>query len=314
MSQREWVEKDYYAALGVDKKSSQAEIDKAFRKLAQKNHPDTNPGDARAEERFKEISQAHDVIGDPAKRKEYDQMREMLAGGFRGFSGGPQGVRIEDLFDTGGNSSAGFEDLFSGIFGAGSRSRTAPRGADYETEISLDFMDAMGGTTITLPLSVGGRTRQVKVRIPAGVKDGARIKVGGRGEQAAGAVSGDLYVRVKVNPHRFFGRKGKDVTLQVPLTYTEAALGADIEVPTMDGGPVKVKIPAGTQPGKTFRLRGKGPVIAGANSDLLVSVQVSVPSHLSKKQRELLKDLDEAFEHPSVRAELERFITEGKHA
>ena len=311
MSQREWVEKDYYAVLGVDKKGSQSEISKAYRKLAQKYHPDTNQGDASAEERFKEISQAHDVLGDATKRAEYDKMREMLSSGFRGFSSGAQGVRIEDLFGSGGGQG-GFEDILGDLFGRGFRQAQPRRGQDLETEITLDFMQAMEGTTVTLPLSLEGRTREVKVRIPAGVNDGARIKVKGKGGQVQGGTPGDLFVRVRVQRHPLFGRKGKDVTLEVPLTFTEAALGAEVSVPTLNGGPVKLKIPAGTQPGRTFRVKGKGPALKEGRSDLLVTVQVAVPSRLSKEGRELLKDF-EKVEDTAVRADLERFMAAGRH-
>lgn len=290
MSQREWVEKDYYATLGVASTASAAEITKAYRKLAQKYHPDTNPGNASAESRFKEISQAHDVIGDPRKRTEYDQLRTMMSGGprFSGFGGG-QRINVEDLF---GN-------LFGGDFGRAERRPV--RGPDLETEVSLSFMESISGPTVTL--QVGDRS--VKTRLPQGVKDGGRIRLAGKGADAGpGTQRGDLYVRVRVGAHKFFGRKDNDVTVRVPVLFTEAALGADVEVPTLNGKPVTLKIPAGTPSGKTFRVRGKGPELAGRRTDLFVTVDVAVPAKLSKQQRKLIEQLAELGE-ASPREELD---------
>ena len=362
---REWFEKDYYQVLGVVKNATQAEIKKAYRKLAQKFHPDANPGSKEAEERFKEVSAAYDVVGDEDKRKRYDQVRDMAASGFGagaggGFPGGFPGggrVRFEDLGDMGD-----LGDLFGGLFGGGRRGRSRSRvvhGADLETDVRITFEEAMAGTTVPVriqgpaPCSTCGgsgaapgsspvtcpqcggtgeitvnqgffqmeqpcprcsgtgraieqvcptcrgtgserRTRSFQVKVPAGVKDRARIKLGGRGEPGpAGAPSGDLYVRVHVRPHRFFGRKGNDLTVDVPITYPEAALGANIEVPTLDG-PVTMKVPAGTPSGKTFRLKGRGARRKGGAGDLLVTVNVDVPDKLSKDEREILRRLQEA--------------------
>jgi molecular chaperone DnaJ len=361
---REWFEKDYYGVLGVAKNATQAEIKKAYRKLAQQHHPDANQGNKDSEERFKEISAAYDVIGDPEKRKQYDEVRDMAAsgvgaGGFPGGfgdAGGPGGVRFED---------AGFTDigdLFGGLFGGGGRRGRAARparGADLETEVTVSFEEAMSGTTvpvkiqgpapcetchgtgaapgtspITCPQCRGAgqisvnqgpfqmsqtcprcngsgrvveqvcptcrgtgsqrRTRSFQVKIPAGVQDGARIRLAGRGEPGpAGAQAGDLYVRVHVRPHRFFGRRGSDLTVDLPVTFSEVALGANVQVPTLNG-PVTMKVPAGTQSGKTFRLKGKGAPRKGGHGDLLVTAEVEVPSKVSKKERELLQQLDES--------------------
>jgi molecular chaperone DnaJ len=364
---REWFEKDYYKVLGVPKNGSAADIKKAYRKLAQKHHPDANPGNKEAEERFKEISAAHDVLGDPEKRKQYDQVRDMAAsgaGGFGGFGGpGPAGgnVRVEgfpfeDLGDLG--------DLFSVFTGRGrgrGRGRGEARGADLETEVRVSFDEAMAGTTIPLRIqgpapcptcggsgaepgtspttcpACGGtgsvavnegffsisrpcpecggsgrivehpchdcggsgnvrRTREFSVRIPAGVRDGARIRLNGRGEAGpAGSRAGDLFVTVRVAPHRLFGRKDSDLTLELPVTFAEAALGTNLKVPTLNGQ-VTLKIPAGTPSGKTFRVRGKGipkPKKGGAG-DLLVTVKVDVPQKLSRAEKELLARLQEA--------------------
>ena len=353
---REWLEKDYYAVLGVAKDASQADIKKAYRKLAQEHHPDANAGNKQAEERFKEISSAYDVLGNAEKRKEYDRIRQMAGSGFR-FGGGPGGgARFEDLgFDVGG-----LGDIFD-LFGAGrpGGARRARRGADLAAEVRVSFEDAMAGTTVPLRLSgaarcstcggsgakpgtqvrtcpecggagqvavdqgffslsrpcprCGGRgqviedpcptcrgtgattaTRTLRVRIPAGVEDGARIRLSGRGEPGPpGGEAGDLYVTVRVSPHPFFGRRGPDLTLTLPITFPEAALGAQVKVPTLNGA-VTLKVPAGTAAGRTFRVRGKGaPKRGGGRGDLLVTVQVQVPSKLSKQERDLLKRFHE---------------------
>ena len=357
---REWLEKDYYAALGVSKSATQAEIKKAYRRLAQKHHPDANPGDKAAEERFKEVSAAYDVLGDEKRRAEYDRVREMASAGFGagGFGGGGFGgpggarVRFEDL--------GGVGDLFGDLFGGAAGGRRAPaRGADLETEVRISFAQAMEGATV--PVRVAGRspcetcggsgakpgtsvrtctgcggtgtiavdqgmfsiaqpcprcggsgreieercptcggsgatrrTRTLKVKIPAGVDDGARIRLAGRGEPGGpGAPPGDLYVVVRVAPHQVFGRRGDHLTVEVPVTYPEAALGARVQVPTLNG-PVTLKVPAGTPSGKTFRIRGRGiPRRGGGTGDLLATVKVAVPGKLSKKERELLEQLRE---------------------
>ena len=335
--QREWFEKDYYAVLGVQSGASEKEMQRAYRKLAKQYHPDANQGDAEAEERFKEISAANDVLGDAEKRKEYDEVREMVAcgagpGGFGGFGGaGPGGfqgqtIHFEDI--------GGLGDLLGGLFGggggagaadgAGGARRGPQRGADLETELYLDFLDAVHGVTTSVSLTAeapcsvchgsgakpgtfpetcptcggsgavavdqgpfsfsqvcptcGGRgpivkdkcqqckgrgtevrPREVKVRMPSGVRDGQRIRVQGRGAPGtSGGPPGDLYVVVHVGEHPIFGRSGtKHLTVTVPITFAEAALGAQVKVPTLDG-PVTVKVPAGTQAGKTVRVRGRG--------------------------------------------------------
>ncbi|MGH2727919.1 MAG: molecular chaperone DnaJ [Actinomycetota bacterium] len=361
---RAWFDKDFYKVLGVSETASADEIKKAFRKLAQKYHPDRNPGDKGAEDRMKEISEASDVLSDPKKRAEYDNVRRVARGGFGagGFGGGgPFGgnVRVEG-FDVGD-----LGDLFGGLFGGGmggrARARGAMRGADLETEITIGFEEAIDGATVPIKLvreapcgSCGGtgaepgtpvetcptcggsgsvadsqglfsfvrtcercggagrivqtpcktcrgngrqrRKEEIKVRIPAGVKDGARIRVRGRGEAGPpGSQPGDLYVVVRVAPHTLFGRQGDDLTLDLPVTFTEAALGAQVKVPTLDE-PVTVKIPAGTQHGKVLRIRGRGaPKRKGSGKgDLLATVHVIVPDKLSKQEREMLEKYGEA--------------------
>ena len=360
---REWFDKDYYQVLGVAKNASQTEIKKAYRKLAQKHHPDANAGDKSAEERFKDISAAYDVVGDEEKRKQYDQVRDMAASGFGagGFPGGgrpgPGGrVRFEDV---GFGDVGDLGDLFSVFTGGRGRGQRPPaRGADLETEVRVSFDDAMRGTTVpvriqgpapcptcggsgaepgTTPVTCpqcgglgsvsvnqglfqmsqtcprcrgAGRivehpcptcrgsgsvrtTRNFQVKVPTGVKDGARIRLSRRGEAGPpGGAAGDLYVVVHVSSHKLFGRKGSDLTLTLPITFAEAALGANVEVPTLNG-PVTLKIPSGTQPGRTFRVRGKGAPKKGGQGDLLVTVNVEVPQRLSRDEKHLLKQLKE---------------------
>lgn len=280
MAQRDWAEKDYYAILGVGKDASKEDIKRAYRKLAQKHHPDANPDDKQAEARFKEISEAQAILSNDEKRSEYDQIRAFVeAGGdrvygFRPGGGGGVRVNIGDIFGE------GFEDLF-GFRG----SRQAPlRGADFESSVALPFDEAIHGATISL-------SNGTRVRVPPGVQDGARIRVAGKGQPAPpGGEPGDLYVRVSVNPHPIFTRdKSGDLRVVLPVTFPEAALGSQIEVPALDGS-VKVKIPAGTQSGRVLRVRGRGaPRQAGSPGDLLVEVRVEVPKKLSRKEKEALE-------------------------
>jgi molecular chaperone DnaJ len=305
MAQRDWTDKDYYKVLGLSKDASKEEIKKAYRKLAQKYHPDTNTGDADAESRFKEVSEAHSVLSNDEKRNEYDQMRRFVeAGGERvyGFgSGRGGGVRVDigDLFGGGrGGQEVDIGDLLGG-FGFGGRGPR--RGQDAETETILSFDDAVNGTTVVLHDGT-------KVRIPAGVNSGTRIKVAGKGSPGAGGgPDGDLYVRVSVHEHPIFklGKNG-EISLDVPVTYTEAALGAKVEVPTL-AGPVTVKIPAGTPNGKRLRVKGKGaPRRGGGHGDLLVRIEVAVPQKLARKEKELLEELAQAQESP--RSHLESYM------
>jgi molecular chaperone DnaJ len=310
MAQRDWMEKDYYKTLGVPESASKDEIKKAYRKLAQKYHPDANKGDEKAEERFKEISEAHSILSNDDKRKEYDEMRSLLrAGGHRtyGVPGGGGNVRINigDLFGGGGGSP---DDLIGDLFGGGGFgfSRRPQQGQDLETEVQLDFDQAVEGTTIQLP-------QGTKVRIPPGVANGARIKVASRGgEGTNGGPAGDMYVKVRVAPHPVFsmGPNGA-LTVKVPLTFTEAALGAKVQVPTLEA-PVTVKIPAGTPNGKTLRVRGAGaPKRGGGKGDLLVKVEVQVPSKLSLMEKEALEHFAEVHDE-NPRAAFEPYLAQPK--
>src|SRR5919202_1136350 len=277
--QTEWLEKDYYALLGVPETASEQDISRAYRKLARELHPDVNPDKPGAEERFKEVSGAYDVLGDPAKRKEYDELRRMQHASRAGVGGDGNGFRIQftdvdDLGDLG--------DLFGDLFGRATRSR---RGRDVETEVTLDFEEAVKGAERKVD---GGAT----VRIPAGIDDGQLIRVPGQGEKGGdGAPRGDLYVTVRVRPHRLFGREGPHLTLRIPVTFAEAALGADVRVPTLDGDAVTLRLPPGTPSGRTFRVRGKG---VPGRGDLLVTVDVAVPRKLSDAQKRAVQELAEA--------------------
>ncbi|MEN8041787.1 MAG: DnaJ C-terminal domain-containing protein [Actinomycetota bacterium] len=289
---KEWLEKDYYAELGVDKDADQKTIKKAFRKLARESHPDNNPGNESAEARFKEINEAYDAIGNEETRKEYDHAREM---GY--FVGGPAGnqqyVRVEDLLGGGfGGGSAqdlfgGFQDLFTG----GRRQPRAHKGQDVTGSITLSFHEALAGPT--KEFSVGSRT--VKVKIPQGVSDATKVRVRGKGGPGAnGGPAGDLLVEVRVGEHPIFGRSGKkDLTINVPITYTEAALGAVITVPTLDGS-TKIRIPAGTQPGRTMKVSGKGVETSSATGDLLVTIDVVVPTDIDDDEKAALETLQKS--------------------
>jgi molecular chaperone DnaJ len=280
---KEWLDSDYYAVLGVTKDASDKDIKKAYRKLAQQYHPDTNSS-AEAEAKFKEINEAYEVLGDAEKRKEYDHVREM--GYFVGSpGGGQQYVRVEDLLGGGGIGGSPF-DLFGGIgdlFGAATR-RARP-GQDLSADVTLTFHEAIAGTT--KEFSIGGN--RLKVKIPKGVGDLARIRLRGKGGPGSnGGPPGDLYVTVHVTPHPVFRRDGKNLGITVPITFVEAALGAEIDVPTLDGQ-VRLRIPPGTSGGKTFRVRGRGVEGPDGSGDLLVTVEVTVPKTLTEDQRELLE-------------------------
>jgi molecular chaperone DnaJ len=293
------MEKDYYAELGVDKDADHKTIKKAFRKLAREFHPDTNRDDDASEARFKEINEAYDTIGDKEQRKEYDHAREM---GY--FVGGPAGnqqyVRVEDLLGDIGYGGAGHgrggssQDLFGGfqdLFGGGRRQPMPQKGQDVSGQITLSFHESLGGPTSEF--TVGSNT--VKVKIPKGVADGTKVRVRGRGGPGAnGGPPGDLYVEVRVGEHPLFGRSGKkNLTINVPVTYTEAALGAVISVPTLNGT-TKIKVPAGTQSGTTMKITGKGVESAKSTGDLLVTIDIAVPTEVSDDEKEALEALQES--------------------
>jgi len=336
MASQDWLDKDFYAILGVSSDADAATIKKTYRKLARKLHPDQNAGDTAAEAKFKEIGEAYSVLSDPEQRQQYDQLRAMTRGGARFTAGG-------------GGSAGGFEDLFSGMFGAGGpNTRTrystsnssandpdmqdllanlfgqaggsypggstyggydtfgAPRGprkgADVQARTNLSFRDAVAGQTVTLEAADGQR---ITTRIPPGVRDGQKIRLRGKGARGdAGAEPGDLILTVTVEKHPVFGRDGDNLTVDLPVTFPEAALGATVSVPTLDGTPVRVKIAPGTPSGRVLRVKGRGVKRGDKSGDLLAKVQVVVPQRLTDAGREALEAMqaDEVGQDP--RAEL----------
>jgi molecular chaperone DnaJ len=394
MSTRDFIEKDYYAALGVPKDADAAAIKKAYRQLARDLHPDKNPGNTEAENRFKEVSEAYDVLSDPKRRGEYDEARRLFGagarggfpGGFPGAGGGGQPFDLGDLFGgatAGGGRAGGLGDLFGGLFGGGagtarSRSQAASgpaRGQDVETEATLSFEEAVLGVTVPLRMQSPGtcptcsgsgakpgtsphtcpvcqgagvtsrsqgafafsepcrncrgtgsvvddpcptcsgsgittQTRTITVRIPAGVKDGQRIRLAGKGAPGRrGGPAGDLFVVVHVSEHPLFGRKGDDLTLTVPVTFAEAALGTTVTVPTLDGN-VSLKVPAGTASGRTLRVRGRGVPGKGKAGDLLVTLDVAVPVKLTPAQRKVIETLAEEMDE-DPRPQITAAVREG---
>ena len=386
MSTKDWLEKDYYKILGVSKSATRVEIKKAFRKIAREHHPDANPGDKKAEARFKEASEANAVLSDAEKRKEYDEARSLFGGGFKFNRGGqPSGggnAGFEDLFRNaagGGGNAGSFSDIFGGLFNGGgpttqrrATQRGPRRGADIEGEATISFEQSVEGATIslrtisdepcpscrgtgakagTLPrvcpgcegsgmqtTQAGGvfqmsepcveclgrglivddpcptcegsgrgkSSKTMQVRIPAGVQDGQRIRLKGKGAAGEnGGASGDLYVLVHVSPHKLFGRSGSNLTLDVPVTFTEASLGAEIEIPTLQGRKVKLRIPAATPNGRTMRVRGKGARKSdGSMGDLLVTIKVEVPDDLSPEAKAALEEYAEKAHQANPREAL----------
>ncbi|MFI9383055.1 molecular chaperone DnaJ [Kutzneria sp. NPDC052558] len=391
MSARDWIDKDFYGDLGVSSDASADEIKKAYRKLARELHPDANPGDAKAEARFKSVSQAYGVLSDAEKRKQYDEARRLFgSGGFRpggGFGGGTSSFDLGDLFGGaqagGGAGAGGLGDLLGGLFGGRGRGASAAsanrpkRGDDVETDVRIDFVEAVKGATVPLRLSspstcgtchgsgakpgttprtcptckgaglvsrsqgafafsepcrdcrgtgkiiddpcpecggegVSTKVRTLTVRIPAGVDDGQRIRLAGQGEPGRNAgPNGDLFVRVHVAPHAVFGRSGDDLTVTVPVTFPELALGTTLTVPTLDSK-VNVKVHPGTASGRILRVRGKGIERRdGRKGDLLVTLQVAVPSRLEGKAEEALRAYAEATADHDPRAELDELLGKG---
>jgi molecular chaperone DnaJ len=321
MASQDWFDKDFYKVLGVAKDVSESDLKKTYRKLARQYHPDSNAGDAKAEARFKEISEAYSVLSDPEQRTEYDQVRAMGSGArFTSGAGGGQGG-FEDVFGSmfgGGNRRGGasyqqngFEDLLGGMFGGGGFGRTSggyqgyggpTRGRDLSASTTLDFLTAINGDTISLQPS-GGKV--IKVKVPAGVSDGQKIRLKAKGEPSPdGGEAGDLVLTVTVRKHPVFERDGLNLRVDVPVTFVEAALGATVEVPTLGGDPVRLRVAAGTPSGRVLRVKGRGVATPKGTGDLLASVHVAVPSHLSDSARKNLEAFAESMPKENPRAEL----------
>ena len=327
MASQDWFDKDFYAVLGVAKDVTDADLKKTYRKLARKYHPDSNQGDAAAEAKFKEVSEAYAVLSDKEQREEYDQIRAMGSGAR--FTAGGQGAGgFEDVFSRFGQgggrggaryeSAEGFDDFFTmfnqgggGGFGSGRFGQTSggfrgyggpTRGADVTARTTLDFATAVGGETISLQ---GEDGKPFKVKIPAGVADGQKIRLRGRGRPSPdGGESGDIVVQISVRPHPVFVRDGLNLRLTVPITFTEAVLGATIEVPTLGGDTVKLRVAPGTPSGRVLRVKGRGVHTAKGTGDLLAEVQVAVPTHLDDAAREALEKFQQLEPQENPRADL----------
>jgi molecular chaperone DnaJ len=319
VASQDWFDKDFYKVLGVAKDTSDAELKKTYRKLARQFHPDSNAGDAKAEARFKEISEAYSVLSDPEQRAEYDQVRAMGSGArfTSGAAGQPGG--FEDVFGSmfgGSNRRAGFqqngfEDLLGGMFNNGGFGRASggyqgyggpTRGRDLSASTTLDFLTAINGETITLQPSGG---KPIKVKIPAGVSDGQKIKLRGKGEPSPdGGEAGDLVLTVAVRKHPVFERDGLNLRVDLPVTFVEATLGATVEVPTLGGEPVRLRVAAGTPSGRVLRVKGRGVSTPKGTGDLLASVHVAVPSHLSDSAKKHLEEFAASMPQENPRAEL----------
>ena len=302
MASQDWIEKDFYKILGVTKGVSDADLKKAYRKLAKANHPDLNPGNQAAESRFKDVSEAYDVLSDAEQRKEYDAVRAM-GGGARFQAGG-----------RGGGGGGGFEDVFSNLFGGGGfpgggfqnggfgGGGFAPqRGPDLSTSSSVDFIDSIQGTNIKLTVS----GKPLTLKVPAGIQDGQKLKLKGKGQASPnGGPAGDLVVSIKVRSHPVFTRDGDNVRVVVPVTFADAVLGATISVPVLGGEPVKLKVAPGTPNGRTLRVKGKGVQHESHQGDLLATVEILVPNRVSKKAEEALKAFDAEIPAEDPRADL----------
>lgn len=331
MASQDWFEKDFYAVLGVSQDADDAQIKKTYRKLARDLHPDHNVGDKKAEERFKEIGEAYAVLSDPEQRREYDAVRAMSHGGAR-FSpgGGPGGAGWEDIFAGfggaggervrypgagGGGAQPNIEDILGQMFGGGApggfqgggfgtygATRGPQPGADAQASTRISFREAVEGSTVSLNSPELGR---ITTRIPAGVKDGQRIKLRGKGHPGdPGAPNGDLILTVRVDKHPVFGRDGDNLTMDLPVTFAEAALGATVSVPTLDGTQVKVRIAAGTPSGRVLRIKSRGVRRGDKHGDLLAKVQVVVPQRLTDEAREAIEAMARAEEGHDPRADL----------
>ncbi len=305
MAAKDLYEKDFYKVLGVSPTASQSEIKSAYRLKAKELHPDKNQGDPAREEKFKAVSEAYDILSDSKKRAEYDEARAMFErGGFRVPTGGNfQGGDFSDLFG-GGNP----QDIFANLFGGGAR-RGPRKGADLQTEATITFKEAVFGTTLDLKLNIDGSGSQtISARVPAGVNDGAKIRVKGKGAPGE-AGPGDLFIELHVKPHAVFSRKGENLLLTLPVTFAEAALGADLKVPTLSGDDVTVRLAAGTPTGRVLRVKGRGIKKGAVVGDLLITIEVQVPRRVEGKALDAIKAFAAATADEDVRAE---FVTKAR--
>ena len=297
MAAKDLYEKDFYAILGVDKKAGGDEIKKKYRSLARELHPDKTKGDSALEEKFKAVSEAYDILSDSKKRAEYDEARSLFErGGFRAPMGG--GGDFSDLF--GGGSP---NDIFANLFGGGGVRRGPRKGQDLQTESTITFKESVFGTTLELKLSTdGGKPQTITARVPAGVNDGAKIRVKGKGAPGE-AGPGDLFILLSVKPHPIFSRKAENIHLTLPVTFVEATLGADIKVPTLDGEEVTVRLAPGTPNGRTLRVKGRGIKKGSITGDLLATIEVQVPQKIEGEASDALKKFAEATSSHDVRLE-----------
>ena len=296
MAAKDLYEKDLYLILGVKKSDDSAAVKKQYRKLARELHPDKTKGDKKLEEKFKSVSEAYEVLSDEKKRAEYDEMREAYKGGRIPQGGGFQGADFSDLFGSGGS-----QDIFGTIFGAG---RGPRKGQDLAATTTISFRDSIYGTELDLKLAPqGGKTNAVTTRIPAGINDGAKVKLKGRGGQGP-AGPGDLYVTVNVVKHPIFSRNESNLLLTLPVTFSEATLGADIKVPTLDGDEVTVRIAPGTPNGRTLRIKARGIKTARGAGDLLITVEIQVPQRVDGKAKEALEAFAQATKEFNPRIDL----------
>lgn len=319
MASQDWFEKDFYATLGVAQDASEDEIKKAYRKLARTWHPDKNPGDAAAEQKFKDIGEAHQVLADPEQRQQYDAVRQMARGGARFCGGGAggaggfedvfssmfgggggartysaggagqQGLNLEDLLAQFGGAGGGFSG--GGFPGGGGYQRQAqPRGGqDVEARASITFRQAVEGSEVRISDADG---QSFTARIPAGVKDGQKIRLRGKGRAGfGGGPNGDMILHVSVGTDPIFGRDGDNLTVELPVTFAEATLGATVQVPTFDGKSVKVRVAPGTPSGRSLRVKGRGVKTKKATGDLIAKVHVVVPKELTDEQRQAVETL-----------------------
>ena len=300
MAAKDLYEKDFYKILGVDKKSTADEIKKKYRAVARDLHPDKTSGDVALEEKFKAVSEAYDILSDPKKRAEYDEARSLFErGGFRAPTGGGnyQGGDFSDIFG-GGNP----QDIFANLFGGAGMRRGPRKGQDLQTEATITFKESIFGTTLDLKLNSGGRAQNITARVPAGVNHGAKIRVKGKGAEGE-AGPGDLFILLDVKPHPIFSRKGENLLLTLPVTFAEAAIGADIKVPTLAGDDVTVRLAAGTPTGRVLRVKGRGITKGSTVGDLLVTIEVQVPRRIEGEALETLKKFAELTAEHDVRDE-----------